>query len=278
MPIFVGVMKKIIVVSILILSSLFAFAKIVLPADTVRPDGMYNSYVVYGAWPSDSVLNSGNFILPGNIVETSIPDSELQIVYLHDNAISTAHDKGLIFRLFPRVQSFVVNGDTLSRREFADVPVALLNSVKAGSDNVVEVDVRPSVHDISSAFRSEQDEEFVWLNKHRTALPSLAFQIYDIASYPDDAYISVNYLLRTREFAAKIPTQQIEVFRVSTYGDRLHFEIFTKDYGFGNGSYSADTTLIPLSKPASLSLADILAELPANTKRIVITPAVIIAN
>lgn len=279
MPIFVGVMKKIITFLILVaVVPAVCFAKLVLPTDTVRPDGMFNSYVVYGAEPSGSVLNSGNFILPCNIIETAIPDSELQIMYVHSGAISTAADKALIFQLFPEAQTFVVNGDTLSRCEFADVPVALLNSAKSDDNGAVMVDMRPSVHDISSAYRAEQDEEYVWLEKHKSQIPPLDFQIYEVARWPDDAFISVDHLLRTRNFAASIPSQQIRAFRVSMYGNRPHFEIFTEDRNFGNGHVPDDTTIIPLSKPSSLSLADILAELPANPRKILITPGIIFAN
>lgn len=246
------------------MASLGAYAEITLPRDTVRPNGMYNAYVIYGASPTASDLDSGLYVLPPNIVEVSEPDSELEILYAHDGSISHAASKTPVFKLFPEVESFVIDGDTLSRQQFDSVPVALLSSVTDCGDGVLKVDIRPSVHDLPVAFRNEQDEEYVWIQKHTISIPALINDFFDVKSYPDGTYFSVDYYLRSRKFAVDIKPK---VVRLSMYGDKLHLELFTVKNPFLTARYIKNATLINV--PDDTSIANIMSLLPSNTQTII---------
>lgn len=246
------------------LSAASLSAKITLPADTIRPDGMYNSYVIYGGFASDSLLDNGHYVLPRNIVEVPIPDAQLEIVYAHNGSISYAATKKPIFDLLPNAERFIIDNDTLTRKEFASIPVALLNSVTAINEGrEAVVDMRPSVFDLSSSFRGEQDSEYVWFKKHLSVIPQLDNRLLDVDSFPSDTYISVDYFLRSRNYAKRVTPKAA---RLSMYGNKLHLELFS-DASRLMKPYPQSATIKNFYP--SMTIAEILSDLPKSTQTVI---------
>lgn len=178
-------------------------------ADSVRADGLVNMFVVSGGAPTAAMLADDNWVYPENISQADKPDSELNILYHHSGKI-LAGNKSTVYRLFPGVKTYVLNGKKIKKSEFDVIPAAFINSVDF-SGKTLSVETRADVNASNPALDELRTAETEWQRRQyarvKTDIISRTIgdvALTDLASYPSKQLFAVNAYLHTPQQTAEM--------------------------------------------------------------------------
>lgn len=239
--------------------------------EPVRADGLVNSFVIKGATITPQALAEGNFVTPDNIALTDIPDSELDIVLHHNGSISTTK-KSTIALLFPSVNEFTVDGNTMSANKFyAEVPASMLTCVEPDGDRLVAT-TRADVNDDNPLRTEEMKNEEEWYLANVTPIdPTEQIVIDDFTTYPDNTDFAIDEIITARDSLINFPKDRIGAITYSHYGNvpvaHIHStkETWYTERYRGHIWYGTPASTFPIlrvsellkEKPDTLSIAEI---------------------
>lgn len=203
---------------------------VTLMSDTVPGNGLLNVFVIKGATLTPDIVDNGNYLFPEDISQMGIPDSELTILLRNSGALLST-DKNTVFSLFPSVEDIEVNGVKVPRSEFAKIPSAMLMSVEYDGSKL-NVATRDDVNAPNPVHEAIREAELNWQRAQLQAGTPLDAKYYgvvinDVTTYPDNVILSVDYLIRSKEYAGRLTPAEIAAVRWLALGDYLKVEILT---------------------------------------------------
>lgn len=210
-----------------------------IPSDTIREDRLSNSIVIKGAALTPEFVDNNTVCFFSNLGMIDIPDSEvIALVDVNDGRLITS-DKNDIFRIFPDAMEVEIDGKTLTRKEFMEIPSSMIKSVTF-ADGKLTAAVMQDVNGINEASREffSSTRDWSMAQMERSAFGA-TFEKYadvvlnDLSTYPVAGInLSVDCLAHSLDYAKKLKPEAIRGISWLVSGDIVNVNIYTKNYEY----------------------------------------------
>lgn len=188
--------------------------------DSVPASGMFNSIVITGANPSALLPGDNNWVTSAHLASVSLADSDCIIVW--PGGKISACQKPVLYRLFPDVRHYFINGLPATKADFDVIPASFISQVDSRADTLM-VTTLTDVNSPGAAWSNLSNDYSEWVCEQfeHSREGSLGRPL------PADILISVDHLLYTPAQALAMLTDSTLV-EITGTGDYVAIDFYTR--------------------------------------------------